>query len=159
MLCENCKKNLAVVRVQEYNGNGYSEKNLCLECANLEGYPNSLSFQHMFQNLFNTTPTTSILRCKGCGLTYNELKNEGKLGCHLCYETFENVINQSLKNIHGSLEHTGKIPEKTGTALKKKKEIQTLKKNLALAIEKEEYEEAARLRDLIKAINGGGENV
>jgi len=84
-------------------------------------------------------------------LTYNDFKKIGRLGCGRCYEAFKTYLGPLLKRIHGSDIHLGKVPHKKGKAAKAKKiDVEELKKRLRRAVELEEFEEAARLRDEIK---------
>lgn len=92
------------------------------------------------------------LTCPDCGMDYSEFKKIGKLGCSGCYTAFRDPISAALKNIHGSDEYRGKIPKGMGEKfadLLIKRELSDSRKSLKKAIEQEEYEEAARLRDAI----------
>lgn len=97
-----------------------------------------------------------VLRCESCGMTYDEFLQEGKFGCVDCYHYFQRILARSLKNLHGADTHTGKQPK--GYVSTTHKIINDLteidKKNILLqeAIEKEEFEEAARIRDEIRAL-------
>jgi protein arginine kinase activator len=55
-----------------------------------------------------------------------------------------------LKRIHGSTQHFGKSPKKMTKPVKAKNELQELKEKLQKAIQKEEFEEAAKLRDKVR---------
>ncbi len=118
---------------------------------------------------------SNTLKCDKCGMTYDEFVSKGKFGCDNCYEVFEDRINPVLKNIHGSSEHIGrnsklidkittkkeKIKEKIEDLKEQKEEVKqekdelkALKEDLKNAIKEERYEDAARLRDEIKKIEG-----
>ncbi len=76
--------------------------------------------------------------CPLCGQTLTKVKKEGKFGCSRCYDTFAPYLD--LTPFVG----TG-YREKT-----EKERAQDLKKQLQEALKKEDYEEAARLRDQIR---------
>ncbi len=102
-------------------------------------------------------PSPSKNKCQSCGLTYEDFKKIGRLGCSECYTTFKPSLLPLLKRIHGSNQHTGKSP--TPTALRELKsnnklheELDAAKQELLKAVKKEEFEEAAALRDKIKFI-------
>ena len=114
---------------------------------------------------------TNTLKCDKCGMTYDEFVNKGKFGCDNCYNVFEERINPVLKNIHGSSEHIGRnskiidkitskkeeVKEKLQDLKEKhdeKDEIRKLKDDLKQAIKEERYEDAAKLRDEIKKVEG-----
>jgi protein arginine kinase activator len=92
--------------------------------------------------------------CSVCGMTYEEFKNKGQLGCENCYTAFKQ-LDTIIKNMHGSNKHMGKIPNRGQKDLIVKRELENLKKKLSEAIKIEEYEDAARIRDEIRAIEKG----
>jgi protein arginine kinase activator len=98
--------------------------------------------------------TEKELQCDKCGLTYSEFLHVGRFGCDRCYDSFEKVLEQSIRNIQGSDTHTGKKPKdfesKMDKIIKEMPEIDKLAIRLQEAIEKEEFEEAAKLRDKIR---------
>jgi protein arginine kinase activator len=98
---------------------------------------------------------TPSLTCNSCGTTYEEFVQKGRFGCARCYRSFHEQLGKTLKSIQGAENHTGKRPKgfMTITSDRKLKDIPEAEKlslRLLEAIEKEEFEEAARLRDLIK---------
>lgn len=164
MLCERCHKNEATVHtVQVVNGEK-TEHYYCESCAKETGFEHPISFQDIFQGLLNfnspkqgefSNPYRGTgLKCPECGMTYDELRRNGKFGCSSCYEAFAPYIGETLKSIHGAGTHMGKVPKRNGGTLLKKHELDDLKRRLVEAISKEEYEEAAVLRDRIRALEG-----
>ncbi len=165
MLCHICGKKEATVHFTEVVDNQISELHLCEECAQKKG----LSIQPHFSiadllvgliNLGITPPKIEEkgLTCKNCGLTYSKFSKIGRLGCSECYQTFEKALTPLLRKIHGSVQHRGKFPKnvkKKDTHQHKEKpssELEKAKIELAQAIEKEEFEKAAELRDKIKLL-------
>ena len=94
--------------------------------------------------------TDKDIICSNCYTTYAEYRETGKLGCSKCYEAFEKQLKPILKNIYGYDEYIGKIPKKVEGDVYISKEIRILKEDLIRAVEKEEYEKAADIRDKIK---------
>jgi protein arginine kinase activator len=89
--------------------------------------------------------------CPECGLTWAEFRQSGRFGCAKDYGLFKQEIDRLLTRIHGSTQYVGKTPPRHGaapvpTALDA---LGAARKALAEAIEAENYEEAARLRDEI----------
>ncbi|MEM1424669.1 MAG: UvrB/UvrC motif-containing protein, partial [Planctomycetota bacterium] len=100
-----------------------------------------------------TKPAT---RCEACGLGFNEFRNKGLLGCAECYRAFEPALGPLLQRSHeGGGEHCGKVPSRAGEAMGRLQRLSHLRKELAVAVEMEQYEEAARLRDEIRTIERG----
>lgn len=164
MLCQNCNVNQATVFLHRIVNGQEQEYHLCSQCA--KQIDAGISFEKLFQGFLDTFLTydqkSSLaqqnniiekLKCKKCGFTYDDFKNTGKLGCDECYKTFKTELLSVLKNIQGSTKHNGKIPKKFSLKLHES-EIENLKIKLKNAIEIEEYEEAARIRDEIKKLKG-----
>ena len=97
--------------------------------------------------------------CEKCGSTFNDIVNSGKIGCADCYRTFYDKLLPSLQRIHGKTRHEGKTPKavKVETDSTESK-ISRLEKELKDAVERQDFEKAARIRDEIKAIKEGGKN-
>ena len=158
MLCGICGKKEATVHLTEIINDQMTKLHLCEECAKKKGAEMEEHFglADLLAGLADLgTPLKAAkekkLKCSSCGLTYSDFKKIGKLGCGQCYETFKSYLVPLFKRIHGSDVHVGRIPH-TKRKLPRTKKVDTeeLKKRLKRAIELEEFEEAARLRDEIK---------
>jgi len=90
--------------------------------------------------------------CTICGLTYDQFKTTGKLGCEACYQAFPKEIVALFKNVQNSSRHEGKYPKRFGTQIRQQQEVDKLRSNLKAAINDENYEEAARIRDQIRSM-------
>lgn len=86
--------------------------------------------------------TTVGISCQMCGLTLAEFKTEGRLGCQHDYEALRAALEPLLERIHRSVTHEGKAPRAV--------RVREWKKQMQKAVAAEDYEEAARLRDLIR---------
>lgn len=158
MQCDICHKNEATVHLTEIIDNQITELHLCEECARQKGSQMEQHFglADLLAGLADLgqqfeAPGKTEVKCSNCGLTYQDFRRIGRLGCSVCYETFRDSLGVLLKRIHGSTQHLGRAPTKVVTAVRKKTEIDTLRVKLARAIEMEEFEEAAKLRDTIRA--------
>jgi len=159
MLCDLCGKNQATVHLTEIIDDQMSELHLCEECAHKKsmqmeqqfGLSDLLAGLAEFGKPEETVEAASI-KCSNCGLSYQDFKRVGRLGCGECYSSFKKYLMPLLKKIHGSTQHLGKSPYKVVTRPKKKVELTELRLSLQRAIEKEEFEEAARLRDKIREL-------
>ena len=85
-------------------------------------------------------------------MTYEDFRKVGRLGCAECYVTFRRNLASLLKRIHGSPHHLGKTPAGLVKPQKAKTELAELKRQLGKAIELEEFEKAAQVRDQIREI-------
>jgi len=166
MLCQNCQKRPATVHFTQVINNTKVEMYLCEQCANQKGQlimVNPFSINDFFQGLMSSdigTPYIAALPqqpvCSKCGMSYEEFQKVGRLGCSNCYEIYGQQLRPLLKRLHGNTDHTGKFPARASKNIKRSKEIERLKEMLNRAIQNEEYEKAAEIRDRIKAIEGGG---
>lgn len=94
-------------------------------------------------------------RCKTCNIAYSDFAQTGFFGCSDCYASFRQRLDPLLRRIHGATtRHTGKVPQKAGSALRTRKEIDTLRMELKRLILNEEYEKAAQVRDRIRMLQG-----
>jgi protein arginine kinase activator len=162
MLCDVCQKNEATVFFKGTFNKKTFKLNLCEECAKEKGLEIKPPFK--ISNLFSTladfglslpvVKEKKILRCQKCGLDIVEFKEEGKLGCAQCYETFSDYLETIFEKMYGSIKHKGKtllkVPTKAEPSIEEK--IQELKRQLQETLKKEEYEKAAELRDKIKEL-------
>lgn len=159
MLCQVCEKNNATIHFTKIINGHIEERHLCEECAkenNEFDFELPFSFQKLFTGLI--TPMgeekqdVKNVSCPKCGLSYKKFMEVGKFGCDKCYKTFRNDVKSLLKGIHGHSEHKGKISKDYRDIISQKKEIDSLKAQLAESIDKEDFERAAFLRDEIKRL-------
>ncbi|MEA3306151.1 MAG: UvrB/UvrC motif-containing protein [Candidatus Omnitrophota bacterium] len=158
MLCDICGKNEATVHFTEIINDRITKLHLCEGCAKHKGEEMEEHFglADLLAGLADLgAPVEAVkdkkLKCPSCGLTYSDFKKIGKMGCGRCYDTFKIYLVPLLKRIHGSDTHAGKAPrKKRKTEKRKKTSAEELKRQLKRAVELEEFEEAARLRDEIK---------
>lgn len=92
------------------------------------------------------------LVCPNCGLTFREFRQQGRLGCPHDYVAFEEELMPLLENIHGETQHVGKFPKRAPHESQRQYELIRLRNQLRSAVEDEQYEEAARLRDEIQTL-------
>ncbi len=169
MLCEECQMKPATVHITKIVNNEKSQMHLCEECAKQKhisfstglsafGFDDAgFSVGKLLSSFFEPTGQSSMsitdnLKCSQCGLTFQGFSQTGRFGCSQCYNTFKGQMNPLLRRIHGKTYHVGKVPRRTGGQLRIKHEINRLKGELQEAINAEEYERAAVLRDQIKQI-------
>ena len=169
MLCQHCYKNEATTHVKLMVNGEYAEYRLCPECARELGYggmfPDFSDFGGMLSSFLGAAlPARSgAARCSICGSTMNDIKKSGKVGCANCYELFLSELTPTIRGIHGNTEHIGKHPvieytaeaEPQDTAKTEEPDrLSSLKAELKKAIENEQFERAAELRDEIKKLEG-----
>ena len=161
MLCDVCGKNEATVHLTEIMNKKMVKLHLCEDCAKEKGteMEGHFGMSDLLAGLAdlgaNLEPGDMIaIKCPACGFTYQDFKKVGRLGCGDCYEAFKKQLDPLLKRIHGANRHIGKVPLMVGKTVKENRTLQDLKVRLEKAIRAEDVEEAARLRDSIKALDG-----
>ncbi|OQA88933.1 MAG: hypothetical protein BWY31_00118 [Lentisphaerae bacterium ADurb.Bin242] len=171
MLCQNCKKNEATIHVQQIVEGQEKSFHLCPACAakKAETEPELQSFNlaEMLFDLADKVASTvgkedsaagKNMVCPHCGWDMERFRKTGYLGCPECYKTFSSFLSGVLKNMHRGCSHEGKTPcpamnsrpSKEIAALRH--ELTNLRKELALRVKNEEYEEAAQIRDKIQSL-------
>ncbi|MHB8916824.1 MAG: hypothetical protein ACYC4H_02275 [Desulfocucumaceae bacterium] len=162
MNCERCQERPAVVHLTEIINNKKRVLHICEQCAREVqaesfGFIPQMSLHNFLAGLFSNqaaSPFSPDLagaqKCAKCGLSEAQFAKTGLLGCGDCYRQFGDRLDPIFRRIHGTGRHTGKVPERTGGRVKLTKEIDRLKVRLRESIGREEFEEAARLRDQIR---------
>ena len=170
MLCDICKKKEAVIHIQEISPEGKKTINLCNECA--EKHPHgvdsmlnldNLKFEDVLEKIQkisaefikskSTVANSSV--CPQCGWDLKKMEeNQGLLGCSQCYKTFDDIIQKAIVNIHRSRIHTGKRPGKNRQEPPeiRREKLRKLESELQTAVQTEEYERAAIIRDEIASL-------
>ena len=160
MVCELCKQSQATVHLTEIINDQMSELHLCEACANQKGaqVESHFGLADLLSGLADygkesEPEEVSTKACASCGMTYDDFRKVGRLGCADCYATFKRSLGSLLKRIHGSPIHVGKSPARLLKPAKiAKSELLELKRKLEKAIMDEAFEEAARLRDQIRRV-------
>jgi len=162
MLCQICKVKEATVRYTEIINNSITEIHLCENCAQLEDKTISEDFAlhgllaaHDQVEAPGVTEADAAQQCSSCGTSLGDILSHGRLGCAECYTMFGEKLATLIERVHGSSQHVGKIPRVNGDGLRARSELLRYRSQLRKAIEVENYEEAARLRDLIREIEQG----
>ncbi|MDR1605160.1 MAG: UvrB/UvrC motif-containing protein [Gracilibacteraceae bacterium] len=166
LLCQKCKQKEAVVRVTKIENGQATQMNLCKECAqqfhNAKILPGLVSdfMQALFTLKGAPNSQQAAARCPVCGLTFAQIQQAGRAGCHHCYETFEPQMDFLLRRLHGGSRHAGKVPRRGGCSIRRQNEVRSLKTELQELVQREAFEEAALLRDRIRELETvrGGES-
>ncbi len=158
MLCDKCKKNNATVHITRIVNGVMQEEHLCSQCAGTAGQifaPQPIGWQNLFGG-FQNMPEPEQTRCPQCGMTYRDFRQKGKMGCPQCYRAFSGQVPKLLESIHGSSHHRGKIPVAGGGKTSMVGQLAAKKQQLEALVAQEKFEEAAVLRDEIKALEEKG---
>ncbi len=164
MQCTQCNEREAVIHLTQIANEQVQTLHLCEKCAAEKGVETSSNLGKTPIGSFLATmavgePGTeeaALPACSGCGATLMDFRELGRLGCPLCYRSFEEPLRELLRRLHGSSRHVGKryrsSPEGAQVAMVE----QDLREQLRLAIAAENFELAAELRDRLKVHEGNG---
>ena len=97
-----------------------------------------------------TAPETELV-CPRCGRTSEELRRTGHVGCATCYRAFESVLTPLFARLNGAPQHSEE-PKPEPEADEKTQRINRLREEMFSAVNAEEYERAAQLRDALRAL-------
>lgn len=166
MLCQNCKKREATTHIKRIVNGEATESHFCTECAHSLGYDGlfnnfSLSIPNFFSGFFGDSPfaltSSRGERCEKCGSSFDDIIKTGMVGCAGCYEKFFDRLLPSIQRIHGKSKHAGKRP--TVCVKEQPKKVKTPQEIIAQkeaemqkAVESQNFEQAAVLRDEIKKL-------
>ena len=157
MLCDVCKEKAANVFFTQIINGQVQKVNLCEECSKQKGITDPTGFAlaelllGMGAEAQAPAAKSTELTCEQCGFTQSDFKRVGRLGCAHCYGVFHDEIAGLLKNIHKGTRHTGRVPARIAATLVGSR-VESLRRDLAKAIDDEKFEDAARLRDEINRL-------
>ena len=163
MTCQKCNKREAIrhesVRVED---GSWAEVHLCEQCAE-KGDTGVFSQASLVQALIESAAQLAGVRpagpakaCPACGITYAEFRARGRLGCPHDYEVFLPEMLPLVERIHhGGAQHVGKSPASTYGRSEADRELIELRRALSEAVQGERYEEAAKIRDRVRALEEG----
>ncbi len=157
MQCSICKEKPATVHLTQIVGDKMQKLDLCEDCAKTKGVndPAGFALADLMLGLgasqqIEQSSGGADVKCPRCGFSQADFKKSGRLGCPECYKIFAEGLNGLLKTMHKGTRHTGKSPEILRKTRENSDRLKTLQKKLAKAIEAEDFEQAAALRDELK---------
>ena len=156
MKCQKCSKP-ATLHITEIEDGTPSEIHLCDECAReylTHHVPTSAGGLAEHLTKLASEDDETDMACPGCGATWNEFRHSGRLGCPADYVAFAKGLLPLLESIHGATAHAGKTPRHAKPDGRRQAELRRLRQELKEAIAVEAYEQAARIRDRLRELQG-----
>jgi protein arginine kinase activator len=161
MVCDGCKERDAVVHLTQIVESAVTQLHLCEKCAAERGVETTVAtpkhplgdfLQAVQQQM--TSVKNDAGRCTFCSSTLKDFRSSGRLGCAYCYKAFESSLRELLRRVHGNSRHAGRRYEAPSTPAMEQEVsiIGELRDRLRRAIESEQFELAADLRDRIKVL-------
>lgn len=162
MPCDHCGERPAVIHLTQIVNNQVTKQHLCEICAEAKGIQTEQAADQLPLAEFLATlggigealPSRPNEQgaCVACGATLDDFRESGRLGCPVCYTTFEESLRTLLRRIHGASRHIGRGYVSPDAAPPPPEErLVALRAELKRAIEAENFERAAELRDRLRA--------
>ena len=169
MICEHCKQRHATVTITQVQSGVKSERHYCEVCAakfypfQVEVQEEPVSIHQLMSDWFGLPKWKSKVQeeaqqnkqqgtCPSCGFTYRQFLKVGKFGCANCYDTFRDQLPPVLKRLQADVKHVGKMQTDEKQIAHYQKQIELIRQQMQQAIAEERFEEAAKLRDEVRAI-------
>jgi protein arginine kinase activator len=162
MVCDNCKENEAIIHFTQIVDNQMTTLHLCETCAAEKGLEPGVKAgdfpltDFLAQVGKGATEASALAApCAYCGLRLEDFKKTGRLGCSHCYVSFESNLKGLLRRLHGNTQHVGKVylpPDPTRA--EQQERLAGLRRKLDRAVESEDFERAAQIRDMIRTLEG-----
>ena len=160
MLCDQCKTRDAVVHLTQIVESTVTQLRLCEECAAARGVETTVATpKHPLGDFLKAVqqqamiPNSEALRCTFCGTSLKDFRTSGRLGCARCYTSFDQNLRELLRRVHGGSRHVGQRYRGPQPAQwQKANTVLELRDRLRRAIEQEQFEDAASLRDELRGM-------
>lgn len=171
MLCQMCGQHPATTHIKTIVNGKLTQAHLCADCAKKQGYGNLFAdwgsgFGSLLSGFMGSAaPARQVTRCPGCGASFEDITRSGKIGCAQCYHTFRGQLLPIIQRIHGTAQHKGKVPGSSALRVNdtnnkivavEETPLEEKKRLLKQAIETQDFERAAVLRDEIKELEQHG---
>ncbi|MCG3129935.1 MAG: Protein-arginine kinase activator protein [Phycisphaerae bacterium] len=157
--CQACEKNSACVHLTDIRPSGEAvERHLCESCAMKEGVavkPHTMSATVLEEFIKQGLGLKSLAErvCPQCGASFKDFHEQGLLGCPYDYTAFADLLKPIIEKAQeGAARHTGKTPGPSDESARRQTTLSRLQRSLKQAVETEQYEAAARLRDEIRIL-------
>ena len=161
MLCERCGENEAIIHLTQIENNQMNTSHLCEGCAAEKGLDTGVAASNNPLSDFISQVGKAGIEsaatgpCPYCGMKLEEFKKLGRLGCPQCYVAFEPHLKGLLRRLHHGTQHLGKVylpPDPTQA--ERQERLAGLRRKLDKAVESEDFERAAQIRDMIRTLEG-----
>lgn len=160
MLCEECGKNPASVSLTVKVGGEVRTRRLCPQCMKqMEQSLKQGDIQSFLGSVLSVLSTSRKepapqISCSGCGLSYAEFERSGRLGCAQCYRDFSEQLKPLLQRVQGRTQHAGRVPANFAPSPQDAitAQINALRQKMDEAVACENFEDAAKYRDELRAL-------
>jgi protein arginine kinase activator len=162
--CDRCGETEAAIHFTQIQNNETTTRHLCEACAAALGLDPGAGasapladFLAQMGKAIASESVTTAGTCPGCGLSLADFKRTGRLGCARCWAVFEPSLKGLLRKLHGGTQHVGKVYLAADPAAgDRTARLTALRRSLQRAVDDEDFEHAAGLRDQIRELEAEG---
>lgn len=166
--CDECGSDNACYTVSVMMGGEVTQRHLCPDCmAKMNMNLSAGNVAKMLSAILGAltgheeksapdVPPEEDVVCERCGTALSGFVKSGKLGCPMCYKAFAERLTPMLQQIHGRVQHAGRKPTQDPAAQMHRKQVEDLNRQLEMAVQVEDYESAAMIRDQLRLLNQEG---
>ena len=165
MICDGCGRDNAVIKLVVMSEGQRVEQHLCVDCMREKQKESIRAARTVFEALLGRKDAAEAdgaakedgsekqeeARC-ACGTCFSEIRKTGKVGCPQCYDFFRDRLTEMMTVYAGSAQHAGSAPEQADGESRGRLVLEELHRKLTEAVELEEYERAAQIRDELRAL-------
>ena len=164
MSCDQCHEREAVIHLTQIVNEQVTTLHLCERCAAEKGVESPGGVAKTPLGTFlaamgkgsdqSLVPAREADTCPRCGGSLQDFRESGRLGCPECYRSFEAPLRDLLRRLHGSTHHMGeRYADRTEEPVATNgQHAADLREQLRLAVETENFELAAELRDRLRVL-------
>lgn len=165
MDCDQCREREAVIHLTQIVNEQVTTLHLCEKCAAEKGVESTGAVAKTQLGNFLAAMTKGLPAgtspaangdagaCSRCGATLQDFRESGRLGCADCYTSFAAPLRDLLRRLHGSTLHVGERYADHGAAPEDARRRESdLREQLRLAVQTENFELAAELRDRLRVL-------
>jgi protein arginine kinase activator len=161
MKCEICGLKDAVIHIRQIQKDLVHELHICEDCAQEKGLireeDSELPIANLLSGLLEGKDVVGAAEvkdsCPRCGMKASDFRKQGKLGCPECFLAFDKDVRAIVSQMAARPRHSGKLPRTLVVESSAGAEGEGLREELREAVEREEYERAARLRDRLREMD------
>jgi protein arginine kinase activator len=161
MKCEICGLKEAVIHIRQIQKESVHELHICEECAQEKGLireeESELPITNLLAGLIDGkelpgSAEPGVGACPRCGMKLSDFRKTGKLGCAECFRAFEADLRSILSQMAARPRHSGKLPPSLSGSVDAAPDSAGLREELKAAVDNEDYEKAANLRDRLRLL-------
>ena len=152
MQCEECGIRPAEVMMTTVIGGQTTTRHLCRECVKKYKAGDIQAVLAVVLSAMGQPKNVPDITCPSCGETFAEFQKTGMLGCAECYQAFRGELTPLITRVQGRTQHAGRRPPVSQAEQERLARMESLHAQMEAAVAVENFEEAARLRDALRAM-------